>query len=43
MALRKFISRYLSGLRQDVDIDSNLQLRQYICREDLWDKAMTES
>ena len=43
MALRKFISRYLSGLRQDVDIDSNLQLRQYICREDLWDKVMIES
>ena len=37
-ALRKLISRYLSGLRHDTDIDSSRNLMLYIYREDLWDK-----
>ena len=39
-ALRKLISRYLSGLRQDIDIDTNKNLILYISKEDLWDKAI---
>ena len=42
-ALRKLISRSLAGLRQDIDIDSKLELRKYIEREDLWDKIMIEN
>ena len=42
-AIRKLISRYISGLRQDIEIDSKLELRQYILREDLWDKKKIEN
>ena len=42
-ALRKLISRYLSGLRQDTDIDSNRNLMLYIFKEDLWDKDIINS
>ena len=42
-ALRKLISRYLSGLRQDTDIDSNINLMLYIIKEDLWDKDIINS
>ena len=41
--IRKLISRYISGLRQDIEIDSKLELRQYILREDLWDKKKIEN
>ena len=41
--LRKLISRYLSGLRQDTDIDSNRNLMLYIFKEDLWDKDIINS
>ena len=42
-ALRKLISRYLSGLRQDIDIDSSKNLMLYIFKEDLWDKDIINS
>ena len=43
IALRKLISRYLSGLRHDIDIDSNRNLKLYISKEDLWDKDIINS
>ena len=42
-SLRKLISRSLAGLRQDIDIDSKRELRQYIERGDLWDIKMMEN
>ena len=41
-ALRKLISRYLTGSRQEIDIKSDAQLILYIKREDLWPKEMME-
>ena len=41
-ALRKLISRYLAGSRQEIDIKSDAQLILYIKREDLWPKEMME-
>ena len=35
-ALRKLISRSIAGSRQDIDMKSNLKLKMYIKREDLW-------
>ena len=43
IALRKLISRSISGLRQDIDIDSNNKLMSYISRKDLWDKDIINS
>jgi len=43
IALRKLISRSISGLRQDIDIDSKNKLKSYISREDLWDKDIINS
>ena len=35
-ALRKLISRSIAGSRQEIDIKSDLELKLYISREDLW-------
>ena len=35
-ALRKFISRYLSGARQEIDIKSDTDLFLYLIKSDLW-------
>ena len=35
-ALRKLISRSIAGSRQDIDMKSDLKLKIYIKREDLW-------
>ena len=42
-ALRKLISRYISGLRHDVDINSKIGLKAHMFREDLWDNKIIEN
>ena len=37
-ALRKLISRSIAGTRQEIDIKSDLELKLYINREDLWNQ-----
>ena len=42
-ALRKLISRYISGLRQDIDIDSKIALKPHMFRIDLWNSKIIEN
>ena len=42
-ALRKLISRYISGERQDTEIKNDAKLKFYIIREDLWNKNVLNS
>ena len=37
-ALRKLISRSIAGSRQEIDIKTDLKLKLYIMREDLWNQ-----
>ena len=37
-ALRKLISRYLAGSRQEIDIKSEAQLKLYIIKDELWSR-----
>ena len=39
-ALRKLISRSIAGTRQEIDIKSELELKLYINREDLWNQEI---
>jgi len=39
-ALRKLISRSIAGSRQDIDMKSDLKLKLYIKREDLWNNNL---
>ena len=39
-ALRKLISRSIAGTRQETDIKSDLELKLYISREDLWSQEI---
>ena len=39
-ALRKLISRSIAGSRQDIDMKSDLKLKMYIKREDLWNNNL---
>ena len=39
-ALRKLISRSIAGTRQETDIKSDLELKLYINREDLWSQEI---
>ena len=41
-ALRRLISRYIAGSRQEIDIKPESQLKLYIKREDLWPKELIE-
>ena len=41
-ALRRLISRYIVGSRQEIDIKPDSQLKLYIKREDLWQKELME-
>ena len=41
--LRKILSRYISGLRQDVEIKSDAELKLFINKEDLWNKDIIDS
>ena len=42
-AVRRLISRYLSGKRGDTDISEYKQLYDYIQREDLWRTELFEN
>ena len=39
-AVRRFISRYLVGIRQDTDINENMELAIQLSRIDLWDEKI---
>ena len=41
--LRKLMSRFIVGTRQEIDIKSDVDLKLYINREDLWNKEIIES
>ena len=41
-ACRKFISRYLVGLREDIDFNENNRLDLYLYFEEFWDKKQWE-
>ena len=41
-ALRKLISRSISGTRQEMEIKTDAELKYYIIREDLWNKTTLE-
>ena len=41
-ALRKLISRYLIGTKQDFDFDENKALNLYIVKYEFWKKEITE-
>ena len=43
VCLRKLISRYLASSRQEIEIKSDSELKQYIGREDLWSKDILNS
>ena len=40
-AIRKLISRYLSGKRSENEINENIKLKEYIVKEELWDRDPT--
>ena len=42
-ALRKLISRSIAGSHQDIDMKSDLKLKMYIKREDLWNRILLKS
>ena len=42
-ALRKLISRSIAGARQDIDMKSDLKLKMYIKREDLWNNNLLKN
>ena len=42
-ALRKLISRSISGTRQEMEIKTDAELKFYIIREDLWSKTTLET
>ena len=42
-ALRKLISRSIAGSRQDIDMKSDLKLKMYIKREDLWNNNLLKN
>ena len=41
-AIRKFISRYIIGTRQSVEIKSDIELSLYIIKDDLWPKIIID-
>ena len=41
--LRKLMSRFIVGTRQEIDIKSDVELKLYIEREDLWNKEVINS
>ena len=41
-ALRKLLSRYISGTREEADIKNDVELIYHIAREELWNKAILE-
>jgi hypothetical protein len=42
-ALRKLISRSIAGSHQDIDMKSDLKLKMYIKREDLWNRVLLKT
>ena len=42
-ALRRLISRSIAGSRQEIDIKSELALKLYMSREDLWSKEIMDN
>jgi hypothetical protein len=42
-ALRKLLSRYISGSKQESEIKNDAKLKYYITREDLWNKKTLET
>jgi len=42
-ALRKLISRSIAGSRQDIDMKSDLKLKMYIKREDIWNNNLLKN
>jgi hypothetical protein len=42
-ALRKLISRALTGSRQDIEIDPKIKLKLHIGKEEFWPKKITET
>ena len=42
-AIRKLISRSISGTRQEMEIKNDAELKYYIIREDLWSKKTIET
>ena len=40
-AIRRLISRYLGGKREDTDINENQKLMDYISRADLWKPSIS--
>ena len=42
-ALRKLISRYIAGTRQEIDIKPDVELKLYINKEELWNKNIIEN
>ena len=42
-ALRKLISRYLAGSRQEIDIKSEAQLKLYIIKDELWSRDIIDN
>jgi hypothetical protein len=42
-ALRRLISRSIAGSRQEIDIKSELALKLYMSREDLWSKDIMDN
>ena len=40
-AIRKLISRYLSGKRSENEIDEKKKLKDYITKEEFWDRDPT--
>ena len=42
-ALRRLISRYLAGTRQDVDIDSKVVLSSWLKKNEFWSKEIAEN
>ena len=42
-AIRRFISRYLVGNEQSIDLDENIKLENHLLREDLWPENIRQS
>ena len=42
-ALRRLISRYLAGARQDIDIKSDLELHLQIVKNEFWSKEIADN
>ena len=41
--LRKLMSRFIVGTRQEIDIKSDVELKLYVGREELWNKEVIDS